>query len=132
MKSGSGENKGHQAYSARIPFGSSDGNDVSDEKWMKSPVNLLATHPESNHGNWVSDIKLRGLCAHWTTLIRHFIGREQKSRYPSHPTFYFVLIYNKRSTSKMYFVWRIMFLSKRYFIRSCQNRISRSLFSKLD
>lgn len=35
-----------------------DGNEVSDEKWMKSPVNLLATHPESNQGNWVSDMKL--------------------------------------------------------------------------
>lgn len=38
--------------------GPRDGNEVSDEKWMKSPVNLLATHPESNQGNWVSDMKL--------------------------------------------------------------------------
>lgn len=52
-----------------------DSNQVSDEKWMKSPVNLLATHPESNQGNWVSDMKLPNLCnEHWTTMIRHFIG----------------------------------------------------------
>lgn len=40
--------------------GPRDSNQVSDEKW-KSPVNLLATHPEPNQGNWVSDMKLSSL-----------------------------------------------------------------------
>lgn len=49
-----------------ILFGPRDSNEVSDEKWMKSLVNLLATHPESNQGNWVTDMKLLRPFAHRT------------------------------------------------------------------
>lgn len=92
-------------------LGPRDGNQVSDEKWMKSPVNLLATHPESNQGNWVSDMKLPGLCEHWTTMIRHFIGLLTEIALP--PTV-------KKTLHFLIAFWFAFLLIERYVITDIQ------------